>query len=71
MFYSVDRIIEDIIICVDDNGDVFNISSDLIDGDIKEGSILKESNDRFCVDLEEEALRREENFNLAESLFEN
>ena len=71
MFYSIDRIIDDTAVCIDDNGEIFNISADLIDGEFKEGSILKELNDRFCVDSDEEGSRREANFDLAESLFEN
>ncbi len=71
MFYSVDRIIGDIAVCVDDNGEIFNISTDLIEGDFKEGSILKESDEIYFADTEEENSRREANFDLAESLFEN
>lgn len=71
MFYSVDRITEDIAVCIDDNGEIYNISKDLICGEIGEGSILKEVDGQFLVDVEEENARREANFNLAESLFEN
>ncbi len=71
MFYSVDRIIGDIAICLDDNGEIFNISVDLIEGDFREGSVLKESDENYYVDYEEENSRREANFDLAENLFEN
>lgn len=71
MFYSVDRIIDDIAVCIDDSGEIFNIPVELIEGDFREGSILKESVENYYVDSDEENSRREANFNLAESLFEN
>ena len=71
MLYSVDRIIEDIAVCIDDKGEIYNIFKDLICGEIREGSILKEVDGQLLVDNEEENARREANFNLAESLFEN
>ncbi len=71
LFYSIDRILDDIAVCIDDNGEINNISTNLIFGDYREGSILKETNDGFYVDINEENCRRESNFNLAESLFEN
>ncbi len=71
LFYSVDRIVDGTAVCIDDNGDIYNISLDLIAGEIKEGSVLKITDDNFLIDVNEENARRESNFDLAESLFEN
>lgn len=71
MRYSIDRVIDDIAVCVDDNGDIINIPTELIIGEYREGTILMETQDGFCKDMDEENARREEYFNLAESLFEN
>ncbi len=71
MYYSVDRIVDGIAVCIDDNGDIYNISLDLIAGEINEGSVLKMTDENFLIDVDEENTRRESNFDLAESLFEN
>lgn len=72
MFYSIDRITEDIAVCIADNGEIINVDPELINGDFKEGSILFENTDGcFTVDEDETAKRKKANFDLAESLFGN
>lgn len=71
MFFSIDLIEETVALCVDDDGATRAIALELIDGEIKEGSVLVEGeNGRFVPDKCEEEKRRNENFVLAESLFD-
>lgn len=71
MFFSIDLIEETVALCVDDDGATRAIALELIDGEIKEGSVLVEGeNGRFVPDKDEEEKRRNENFVLAESLFD-
>ncbi len=71
MFYSIDRIIEEVAFCIGDDEDVLLLSVDRIIGSYCEGSIIRETDDGFyTVDADEEIRRRSENFALAESLFD-
>lgn len=70
MFLSVDRIEENKAVCIDDDGKISLIETKLIEGEIKEGSIIKMCDGGFFVDKDEEDARRKENFALAESLFD-
>lgn len=71
MFKSIDRIIDGNAICIDDSGFMMIVPLGEIIGEPKEGSILVEREDGkyICTPFETER-RREENFDLAESLFE-
>lgn len=71
MFYSIDRIIEEVAFCIGDDEDVLLLSVDRIIGSYCEGSVIRETDDGFyIVDADEEIRRRSENFALAESLFD-
>lgn len=71
MFYSIDRIEGDIAVCIGDNEEILLLSTDLIGGSYGEGSVIFEAEDgSFIADEEEENRRRIENFELAESLFD-
>lgn len=71
MYFSIDIIEETVALCVDDNGETCAIPLDMIDGDIAEGSMLLiGGNERYYVDEAETEKRRESNFALAESLFD-
>ena len=71
MFYSIDRIIEEVAFCIGDDEEVLLLSVDRIIGSYCEGSIIRETDDGFyTVDADEEIRRRRENFALAESLFD-
>lgn len=71
MFKSIDRIIDGKAICIDDSGFMLIIPVEEIIGEPKEGSILIEQEDGkyICTPFEEER-RREEIFDLTNSLFE-
>lgn len=71
MFLSVDRVEENFAVCIDDNRNTVYISLELIDGEIKAGSVISEFEGRYYPDFEEAEKRKEENFSLAESLFDN
>lgn len=71
MFYSIDRIIEEVAFCIGDDEDVLLLSVDRIIGSYCEGSVIRETDDGFyTVDADEEIRRRSKNFALAESLFD-
>lgn len=70
MFYSIDRIEEEVAVCIGDEEEILLLSTDQIVGSYCEGSILRETGDGYyTVDTEEELKRRSANFNLAENLF--
>ena len=71
MFYSIDRIVEEIAFCIGDDEEVLLLSVDRIIGSYCEGSVIRETDDGiYTVDTDEEFRRRSENFALAESLFD-
>lgn len=71
MFYSIDRIEEEVAYCIGDNEEVLLLSTDHIIGSYTEGSIIYEvENECYAVDDVEESRRRKANFELAESLFD-
>lgn len=71
MFYSIDRIVEEVAFCIGDDEEILLLSVDRIVGSYCEGSVIRETDDGlYTVDSEEEIRRRSENFALAESLFD-
>lgn len=71
MYYSIDRIENNIAVCIGDDEEIILVSTDKIIGDFSEGSILSETeNECFIVDDNEEINRRISNFELAENLFD-
>ncbi|MEE1139229.1 MAG: DUF3006 domain-containing protein [Acutalibacteraceae bacterium] len=71
MFYSIDRIVEEVAFCIGDDEEILLLSVDRIVGSYCEGSVITETDDGlYTVDSEEEIRRRSENFALAESLFD-
>ncbi len=71
MFYSIDRIEEEVAVCIGDNEEILLLSTDHIIGSYSVGSIIFEGeNECYIVDEEEETRRRNANFELAESLFD-
>ena len=71
MFYSIDRIEEEVAFCIGDEEEILLLSTDQIIGSYGEGSIIRENDDGYyVVDEDEELKRRSENFVLAESLFD-
>ncbi len=71
MFYSIDRIVEEVAYCIGDDEEILLLSTDMIIGSYSEGSVIREADDGcYVVDTDEEMKRRSENFALAESLFD-
>lgn len=71
MFYSIDRIVEEVAFCIGDEEEVLLLSTDRIIGSYCEGSVISEGEDGYYyVDSAEEEKRRDENFAFAESLFD-
>lgn len=70
MYLSVDFIEENIAYCISDDGEACAVPLELIEGSPKEGTVLfVDENETYTIDEREEEKRRESNFNLAESLF--
>ena len=71
MFYSIDRIVEEVAVCIGDNEEYLLLSLDQIIGSYRVGSIITEDGHGYYISVpEEEEKRRNENFDLAESLFD-
>ncbi len=71
MFYSIDRIIEEVAVCIGDNEEYLLLSTDNIIGSYKVGSIITEGADGYYISVpDEEEKRRNNNFEFAESLFD-
>ena len=71
MFYSIDRIVEEVAVCIGDNEEYLLLSLDQIIGSYRVGSIITEDGNGYYISVsEEEEKRRNENFDLAESLFD-
>ncbi len=71
MFYSIDRIVEEVAVCIGDNEEYLLLSLDQIIGSYRIGSIITEDENGYYFSVpEEEEKRRNENFDLAESLFD-
>ncbi len=71
MFYSIDRIEEEVAVCIGDNEEILLLSTDHIIGSYSVGSVISEGeNECYIVDEDEEIRRRNENFEFAESLFD-
>ncbi len=71
MFYSIDRIVEEVAVCIGDNEEFLLLSVENIIGSYQIGSILVEDGNGYYIPVpEEEERRRNDNFELAESLFD-
>ena len=71
MFYSIEKIIEEVAVCIADNEEYLLLSTDNIIASYRVGSILcEDENGYYRAVPEEEEKRRNDNFQLAESLFE-
>ncbi len=68
----VDRIIEDFAVCEDAiTGKFLDISLSELPDNVKEGDCIILIGDRYVIDEEVTARRREENFDLYNQLFNN
>ncbi len=71
MFYSIEKIIEEVAVCIGDNEEYLLLSVDNIIGSYRIGSVISEDENGCYISVpEEEEKRRNENFDLAESLFD-
>ncbi len=71
MFLSIDRIVNGFAVCIDDFGNAFYIELSKIKGEIKEGSIIiSDGADGYIASGYETEKRKDELFDLAESLFD-
>lgn len=68
---SIDRIENDIAVCIDDEGNTFDLELNLIDDEVKEGDILIFKGGRYKVDEDKTKAEREEIEALQDELFES
>lgn len=66
MMYSVDRIEEEIAVCIDENGNEIRIKND----GFSEGDVIEKIGENFVVNKNETEKIRNMIFNLQESLFD-
>ena len=72
MKFFVDRIENgEIVVCVDENQNIVELSIKKIKGHVVEGSIVKKEGKIFFVDEKETNLKRKEMFELQNDLFNN
>lgn len=70
MQFYVDRIEnDDVVVCVDENENIIEIKMEKIEGNVKEGSVLKRSGKKYIVNEIETKLKKKEMFELQEDLF--
>ena len=69
MKFSVDRIVEGIAVCENDDGEIIRINLSELPEGTEEGSIIVFENGEYSLDTESEEERREELFNLQNMLF--
>lgn len=67
---SIDRIEENIAVCIDDDGNICNIDLSLIEGGPAEGDIIYPDGERYKISADETQRRREEIEELQDQLFE-
>lgn len=71
MRLTVDRIVENIAVCMDENEIITEIELSMLPADVKEGSILNSYEDgSFELDLQAEEERRKMLFEMQNALFD-
>ncbi|EXG84192.1 Protein of unknown function (DUF3006) [Clostridium sp. ASBs410] len=59
MKYTIDRIGETVIICEDENGDMFKVKASELPEGVREGDILTETEGTWTLEKEETERRRQ------------
>ncbi len=71
MFYSIDRIEEEVAVCIGDDESVLLLTVDEINGSYQEGSIIfEDDNGYYSADEEDKKNLRRTNLNKTKSLFD-
>lgn len=69
-YYSVDRIEDDVVVCMDEKGKLINLPIDKVEHGVKEGDMLYQLADRYLVDDDRTNRRRLEMEELQNGLFD-
>lgn len=67
--WSIDRIEEDMAVCINDNNDIISVSLDELPKEIKEGDVLICEEEKYFIDNSETERIREEVRHLLKDLF--
>lgn len=67
---SIDRIEGNIVVCIDDDGEIVKIDRELVEDNACEGDIIYDDNGRYYVSEEETQAVRGEILALEDELFE-
>ena len=68
-YYSVDRIEDDVVVCMDEKGKIFSFPLDKVERGVKEGDMLYQMADRYLIDDDRTNRRRLEMEELQNRVF--
>lgn len=69
MIFSIDRIEENLAVCEDENGRQVKFELELLPKNVREGDIIRRTDDGFIIDVDEAAERRRKMAQMQKSLF--
>lgn len=69
--FVIDRIESQFAVCEDELGNIINIKKDIINGDLKEGSVIIKIDNKYTIDEEETKKKKEEIAKLMEGMWAN
>lgn len=69
--FVIDRIESQFAVCEDELGNIINIKKDIINGDLKEGSVIIKIYNKYTIDEEETKKKKEEIAKLMEGMWAN
>lgn len=67
--WSIDRIEEDMAVCINDNNDIISVPLDELPNEVKEGDVLICEDEKYFIDNSETERMREEVRHLLKDLF--
>lgn len=69
--FIIDRIESQFVVCEDELGNIINLKKSIINGDLKEGSVIIEIDNKYNIDEEETKKRKEELARLMDGMWAN
>lgn len=69
MIFSIDRIEENLAVCEDENDRQVKFELELLPKNVREGDIIRRTDDGFIIDVDEAAERRRKMAQMQKSLF--
>lgn len=69
--FIIDRIESQFVVCEDEFGNIINFKKSIINGDLKEGSVIIKIDNKYNIDEEETKKRKEELARLMDGMWAN